>query len=137
MRVACAFLILALTAAPAVAQEQTASTSESGRGALFWSGLALGIAGVATSVIAVTAARVEDSSSGNSPENAFRACVAQKQRDPIYATNQCDALKGKNNTLLWSGVAIGALGGALMIGSTRTHAEIAPGFVRVLHTLRF
>jgi hypothetical protein len=137
MRVACAFLILTLTAAPAVAQEQTASTSESGRGALFWSGLALGVAGVTTSVIGVTAARVETTSSGNAPANTYQMCVAQKAADPIYATNQCDALKGKNNALLWSGVAISALGGALMIGSTRTHAEIAPGFVRLLHTIRF
>ena len=136
MRVACAFLILTLTAAPAVAQEQTASTSESGRGALFWSGLALGVAGVTTSVIGVTTARVETTSSGNAPDNTYQMCVAQKA-DPIYATNQCDALKGKNRTLLWSGVAMGALGGALMIGSTHTRAELAPGFVRLLHTFRF
>ena len=136
MRIACAFLILALTVAPAAAQEQAASTSQSGRGALFWSGLALGVAGVTTSVIGVTGARGETTSTGNAPTNTYQACTAQKS-DPIYATNQCDALKGRNNTLLWSGVAIGALGGALMIGSTHTHAEIAPGFVRLLHTIRF
>jgi hypothetical protein len=135
MRIACAFLILALTVAPAAAQE-AASTSQSGRGALFWSGLALGVAGVTTSVIGVTGARGETTSTGNAPTNTYQACIAQKS-DPIYATNQCDALKGRNNTLLWSGVAIGALGGALMIGSTHTHAEIAPGFVRLLHTIRF
>jgi len=126
-------------AAPALAgDEQPSSSSESGgrHKLLFWSGLALGVAGVTMSVIGVTAARVEDSSSGNSPIGAYQACVAQKA-DPIYATNNCDALKGKNRPLLWSGVAVGALGAVLLIGSTQTSAQISSGSFRLLHTIRF
>jgi hypothetical protein len=137
MKVISLFLALALAAAPALAEDRV-STSESGTShrARFWTGLALGIAGVTTSVIGVTVARVESSSSGNTPIGAYQTCVAQKS-NPIYATNDCDALKGKNRPLLWSGVAIGALGGVLMLGSTRTGAQISPGAVRVFHTIRF
>jgi hypothetical protein len=130
MRVVASCLIALFAAGPAFAEET------SGRGKLFWSGLALGVAGVTTSVLGVTVYRVEDSSSGNAPPSAFQACVAQK-RDPIYASNNCDALKGKNRPMLWSGVAIGALGAVMMIGGTRTSAEIGPGTVRVSHTIRF
>jgi hypothetical protein len=80
--------------------------------------------------------RVEDTSTGNAPSSAFRACVAQKT-DPIYAANNCDALKGKNRTLLWSGVAVGALGAVMIIGSAQTSAEVEPGGVRLLHRVRF
>ncbi len=84
----------------------------------------------------VTVARVTDTSTGNAPDNAYQTCVAQ-QANPIYATNQCDALKAKNRPLLWSGVAIGALGAVLVIGSTQTSAQISPGAVRILHTIKF
>ena len=66
----------------------------------------------------------------------YQACVAQ-QRDPVYATNTCDVLKGKNRTLLWTGVTVAALGAVLTIGGAHTHAELSPGFVRLLHTIRF
>ena len=130
MKVVASCLIALFAAAPAFAEDTP------GRGKLFWSGLALGVAGVTTSVLGVTVSRVDDSSSGNAPPSAFQACVAQK-RDPIYASNNCDALKGKNRPMLWSGVAIGALGAVMMIGSTRTSAEIGPGRLRVSHTIRF
>ena len=137
MRTLSLILAFALAAAPALAaEEEQSSSSSSHRGAMFWSGIALGIAGVATAVVGVTVARVTDTSSGNAPNNSYQACVAP-QANPVYATNDCGALKGKNRPLLWSGVAIGALGAVLVIGSTQTSAEISPGAVRLLHTIRF
>ena len=146
-------LIVVLAAAPVFAQDQPPSirssaakatvaaaaaqpSGERGRGARFWSGLGLGIAGVTTAVLGVTVTRVESSSTGNAPASTYQACVAQKT-DPIYATNHCDALKGKNVPMLVGGVVIGAAGAALMIGSTRTSAEVSPGTVRLLHRIRF
>jgi hypothetical protein len=127
-------LIALLVATPAFAQSQ--SSSEGGHGRTFWSGLALGVAGVTMSVLAVTVYRVEDSSTGNAPPGTFQACVAQ-QADPIYAGNNCDALKAKNVPLLSSGVAVGALGGVLMIRGSRTRAEVSANGFRVSHTIRF
>ncbi len=136
MRSVSMVLVLALAATPAFAQEKPAASSGEHRGAMFWSGIALGVAGVATAVAGVTVDRVGDTSSGNAPASTYQACVAQ-QRDPIYATNNCDVLKGKNRTLLWTGVTVAALGAVLTIGGARTHAELSPGFVRLLHTIRF
>jgi hypothetical protein len=138
MRTVSLLLMLALAAGPVAAQEaqSPAPSSNNGRGSLFWSGLAIGVAGVTTAVLGTTVYRVEDSSTGNAPAGAFQACIAQ-QRDPIYAGNNCDGLKAKNRALLWSGVAAGALGALLMIGNARTHAEITPGAVRLVHTVRF
>lgn len=127
-------IVLLLLTSPAFAQEP--ASSHDGRGRLFWSGLALGVAGVTASVIGATASRVDDTSTGNAPVGTYQACVAQKT-DPIYATNNCDALKGKNRGLLWGGVAAGAVGAVLMIGGTHTSAEISAGAVRVFHTIRF
>jgi len=129
-------LVLVLAAAPAFAQEKPTSTSGEHRGAMFWSGIALGAAGVATAVVGVTTNRVGNTSTGNAPAGTYEACVAQ-QRDPVYATNNCDVLKGKNRALLWTGVTVAALGAALTIGGAHTHAELSPGFVRLLHTIRF
>jgi len=124
-----------LVAGPAFAEEQPAS-SDGGRGAMFWSGLALGIAGATTATLGLTAFRVEDSSTGNAPAGTFQACVAQKA-DPIYATNQCDALKAKNLGMLWGGVAVGAAGAVLMIRGVQTSAELQPGALRVRSRIRF
>ncbi len=127
-------IVLLLVTCPAFAEEQ--STGHQGRGPLFWSGLAIGLAGVTASVLGVTAFRVDDSSTGNAPVGTYQACVAQRS-DPIYATNNCDGLKAKNRGLLWGGVAAGAVGAALMIGSTHTSAEITASGIRVVHTIRF
>jgi hypothetical protein len=131
-------LILAfvLAAAPVAAADDQSSSSSNNHRALFWSGIALGIAGVATAVAGVTVARVTDASTGNAPNSTYDACIAQKT-NPVYATNQCDGLKAKNRPLLWGGVALGALGAALVIGSTQTSAEISPGGFRLFHTIRF
>jgi hypothetical protein len=124
------------------AAEQTASKSARGsdRGhtsGLFWSGVALGIAGVTTSALGLTAFRSDDSSTGNAPKSTYAACVAQKNSDPVYATNQCGVLKGKNLKLLWGGVALGGAGAALMIGGRDTSAELSPGTIGVFHRWHF
>src|SRR5690349_1205204 len=146
MKVIALALVVALAATPAFAQPSDHPISKSvekaaaamaaeqgshdgGHGALFWSGLALGIAGVATGIVAVTTARVEDTSTGNAPPSTYQACVAQKS-DPVYATNACDGLKAKNVKVLSAGVAIGAAGAAMMIAGSRTSAEISPGTIR-------
>ena len=121
------------TAAAAAAAQQRV---EGGRSRWLWPGVALGVAGVTTAVLGATVFRVEDSSTGNAPPTAFQACVAQKT-DPVYATNNCDGLKGKNRTLLWGGAAVGALGAAMIIGSAQTSAAIGPGAIRLLHSVRF
>jgi len=135
MRAGVACLIVVLVATPALAQSPE-HTPSSSRGHLFWSGLVLGIAGVTMSVVAVTVERVEDTSTGNAPPGTFQSCMAQKA-DPIYASNNCDALKAKNVPLLWSGVAVGAVGGVLMIRGSQTRAEISTTGFRVSHTLKF
>ena len=158
MRVVSMLVAIALTASPAVAQqaqpirasiaraaqtsaEQTPPQPKAGpsakKGVLFWSGLAVGIAGVTTSALGVTALRTEDSSTGNAPAGTYLACVAQQNSSPIYATNQCDALKGKNLKLLWGGVAIGGLGAAMMIGGSRTSAHVSAGAIGIFHHLDF
>jgi hypothetical protein len=158
MRIVSMLLAIALTASPAVAQqsqpihasiekaaaaaaEQTASqpkpAASARKGVLFWSGLAVGIAGATTSALGLTAFRTEDSSTGNAPAGAYLACVAQKNSSLVYATNQCDALKGKNLKLLWGGVAIGGLGAAMMIGGSRTSADLSSGAIGIFHHLSF
>ena len=136
MRTVSIVLALALAAAPAVAQDKPAASSSGHRGPMFWSGIILGAAGVTTSVLGVTVSRVTDTSTGNAPASTYQGCVAQ-QRDPIYATNSCDALKGKNRTMLWTGVGVAAIGAALTIGGVRMHAEVSAGHVRLIHTVRF
>ena len=146
-------LVIAFAASPAIAQDQpsiqksiehaaAAAAAEqpthatAHKGTMFWSGLALGIAGATTATLGLTAFRVEDSSTGNAPAGTFQACVAQKA-DPIYAANQCDALKAKNLGMLWGGVAVGAAGAVLMIRGVQTSAELQPGALRVLSRIRF
>jgi hypothetical protein len=158
MRIVSMLLAIALTASPAVAQqsqpiqasieraaeaaaEQAASqpkpAASARKGVLFWSGLAVGVAGATTSALGLTAFRTEDNSTGNAPAGAYLACVAQKNSSPVYATNQCDGLKAKNLKLLWSGVAIGGLGAAMMIGGSRTSAELSSGAIGIFHRVSF
>jgi len=65
------------------------------------------------------------------------ACVAQRDSNPIYATNQCDALKGKNLKLLWGGVAVAGAGLSMMILGTNTSAQITRDGVGLFHRVRF
>ena len=155
MRVLAVIVVAALTASPALAQQQpihasiqkaaeaaapdgaALSRESAGKSPVFWTGLVLGIAGVTTSALGLTVFRVEDSSTGNAPTGTYQACVAQRDSIPIYATNQCDALKGKNLGLLWGGVALAGAGAALMIGSQRTSASLSPGRIGLVHRVRF
>jgi hypothetical protein len=159
MKAAALLVVMALAASPVLAQEpapiqasiakaaldvaaqtppRPASGRESkGKGGLFWSGLALGVAGVTTSVLGLTVFRTEDSSTGNAPTGTYAACVAQKNSNPIYATNQCDGLKAKNLKLLWGGVAISGVGAALMIRGSNTSAELSPTAIGFFHHWHF
>jgi hypothetical protein len=97
----------------------------------------VGVAGVTTSTLGLTALRTDHTSTGNAPDETYLACVAQKNSDPIYATNQCGALKGKNLKLLWGGVALGGAGAALMISGRHTSAELSPGTIALFHRWQF
>src|SRR5262245_40225210 len=108
-----------------------------GRGKLFWPGIAVGAAGITTAVLSATAFRIESNSAGNSPDDTFRECLAQRNSNPAYAGNDCDALKGKNTKLMWGGVALAAVGAVMTIGSAQTGAQLEPGVVRVVHRFRF
>jgi hypothetical protein len=159
MKAAALLVVIALTATPVFAQEaapihasiaraahesaepsapQSADRrSAAGGRALFWSGLALGVAGVTTSTLGLTVLRTEDSSTGNAPAGTYAACVAQKNSNPVYATNQCDALKAKNLKLLWGGVALSGVGAALMIRGSHTSADLTPTSIGLFHHLYF
>jgi hypothetical protein len=159
MRAVALLVVITLAASPAIAQQpapiragiekaaettvqQPAAEPKSGNGSgqrrgLFWSGLAVGVAGVTTSALGLTVLRTEDSSTGNAPLGTYQACVAQRNSSPIYAANQCDGLRGKNLKLLWGGVALSGLGAALMIGGLNTSAEVSAGSVGFFHRWRF
>ena len=113
------------------------SRESGGRSGLFWSGLAVGIAGVTTSALGLTVLRTEDSSTGNAPAGTYTSCVAQRDANPVYAGNQCGVLKAKNLKLLWGGVALGGVGAALMIGGLKTSAELSPDSIGLFHHVRF
>lgn len=114
-----------------------AAVDGGGRSTLFWTGLAVGLAGVTTSALGLTAFKTDQTSTGNAPDGTYRACVAQRDTDPIYASNQCDVLKGKNLKLLWGGVAIAGAGLSMMILGSDTSAEITRGGVGFFHRVRF
>jgi hypothetical protein len=127
---------VAATAADSASQSRGVEAS-GGRSKLFWSGLAIGLAGVTTSALGLTVLRTEDTSTGNAPDGTYRACVAQRNSDPVYATNQCDALKAKNLKLLWGGVAIAGAGVTMMIGGSNTRAQVTDGGIGLFHRVRF
>jgi hypothetical protein len=158
MKAAALLVVITLTATPVAAQdpapihasiaravdesaEQSSPRSEgrsaAGGRALFWSGVALGVAGVTTSALGLTALRTEDSSTGNAPAGTYAACVAQKNSSPVYATSQCDGLKGKNLKLLWGGVALSGVGAVLMIRGSHTSADLTPTSIGLFHHWHF
>jgi hypothetical protein len=125
-------------AAAATSTAGSTSAIESGGNAkLFWAGLAVGIAGATTSALGLTVFRTDATSTGNAPDGTYLACVAQRDSNPIYASNQCDGLKGKNLKLLWSGVAIAGAGMAMMIGGRDTGAQVSGGAIGLFHRVRF
>jgi len=156
MRAVCLCVAIVLTASPVFAQQQpilasidkaaamvasgkdaSAALDGGGRSKLFWSGLAVGVAGVTTSALGLTVFKTDETSTGNAPDGTYRACVAQRGSDPIYASNQCDVLKGKNLKLLWGGVAIAGAGLSMMILGTDTSAQITRGGIGLFHRVRF
>jgi hypothetical protein len=155
MRTVSALLAFVLTASPAIAEQGQATPIRDaaekavttmaaqdadrggGKGTLFWPGVALGVAGITTAILGTTVLRVEDRSAGHSPAGLYQACVTQKTSNPAYAGNDCDALKGQNVKVLWGGVALGALGAVMMIGSAHSGAELGPRVVRFVHRVRF
>ena len=157
MRAVCVLVAIALSASPVLAQQPSpirasidkaveavasakdtsAGVDRGGRSRLFWSGLVVGMAGVTTSALGLTVFRTEATSTGNAPDGTYRACVAQRDSDPIYASNQCDALKGKNLKLLWGGVAIAGAGLTMMIGGANTGAQVTGGRIGLFHRVRF
>src|SRR5262245_7690499 len=140
MKTLATLLAFTLTASPVLAQERSirdsvakaaetlaAQPAERGsRGKLFWPGVAVGAAGITTAVLAASVFRVESNSAGNSPDGTYQECVAQRNSIPAYAGNDCNALKGKNTKLMWGGVALGAVGAVMMIGSAHSGAYIEP-----------
>ena len=157
MRAVCLLVAIALSASPVLAQQpapihasiekavaavgsakgSSASIDGGGRSKLFWSGLVVSMAGVTTSALGLTVFKTDATSTGNAPDGTYRACVAQRDSDPIYASNQCDALKGKHLKLLWGGVAIAGAGLSMMILGTDTSAQITRGGVGLFHRVRF
>ena len=157
MRAVCLLVAIVLTSSPLLAQQaapirasidkaattvaadkdSTVAIDGGGRSKLFWSGLVVGIAGVTTSALGLTVLKTDQTSTGNAPDGTYRACVAQRDSDPIYASNQCDVLKGKNLKLLWGGVAIAGAGLSMMILGSDTSAEIGRGGVGLFHRVRF
>jgi hypothetical protein len=101
MRRVSMLLVLVLTAPPAFAQEKPTPSSDEHRGAMFWSGILLGAPASRRRCRRHGRPRRRDQHRQRAGWH-YQACVAQ-QRDP-YATNNCDALKGKNRALLWTGV---------------------------------
>jgi hypothetical protein len=124
-------------AVAAMAAQSARPSSGSGRGKLFWPGIIVGVAGATTSVLGLTVFRVTDSSTGGTPRATYQACVTQAATDPVYATSDCNAFKGKNLKLLWGGVAAGVVGAAMIIGGINASAEFRPGAVRLSHRIRF
>jgi len=151
MRVVTLVLACVLAAGPALAQDQPSirksmehaaaaaadPSTDTSRHPLFWSGLALAVAGATVAILGTTAFKSEDTASGNSPKGAFQGCEALTS-NPVYAANQCGVLKGPNPPMVWSGVGIAALGITLM-ALQRAHSsiEVGPGAVRVQHKVRF
>ena len=155
MRVVSLLLAITFTAIPAVAQEsgpisasiahaaRTAAertsppTSSEAKGALFWSGLVVGLAGVTTSALGLTVFRTEDTSTGNAPDGTYKACVALRDSNSTYVGNQCDGLKGKNLKLLWGGVALSGVGAILMIRGSDISADVSSGRIGLFRHWKF
>ena len=117
--------------------ETSSAATHPKRSALFWTGLAVGVAGVTTSTLGLTVLRTESTSTGNAPDATYQNCVALRDSNPVYASSQCGALKGKNLGLLWGGVAVAGAGAALMIRGHHTSAELSPGRIGLFHRWAF
>jgi len=114
-----------------------APARRAGSGVLFWSGLAVGIAGVTTSALGLTALRTEDTSTGNAPSGTYLACVAQKKQQPDLRDESMRRAEGQE-----SQAALGRRGDwrpwrRMMIGGSRTSAELSSGAIGIFHHVTF
>jgi hypothetical protein len=150
----CLFLVVVLTAGPALAQQHSgrplreaasaaavqaaaATSPPSARRPLFLTGVILGLAGGTAIVLGGTVAKTEDSTSGNTPDNGFQSCESLKS-NPVYQGNQCEVLKGPNTALVIGGAIAAAAGVTLaLIGAPHSSVTLTPGGVRVRHRLTF
>lgn len=104
---------------------------------MFVTGIVLGLAGGAAIVLGGTVARTSDSTSGNTPEGAFAGCESL-QSNPVYAGNQCGALKGPNTALVIGGAIAAAAGVTLaIIGAPNSSVVVGPGVVRFRQHISF
>lgn len=148
MKIIAGFLIVVLSSAPALAQQPVRATAEreaariaaeqTGRrhAKSLLAGAVVASAGATVAILGATAFRTERTTSGNTPPTSFAQCEALKS-NPVYAGNQCDALKGPNLAMVGSGIAVAALGATLMaIGSSRGSVQIRPNGVQFVVTSR-
>ena len=104
---------------------------------MFWTGVALGLAGGTAIILGSTVAKTADSTSGNTPNGGFDSCEALRS-NPVYAGNQCGVLKGPNTALVIGGaIAAGAGVTLALIGAPHSSVTIGPGLVRVGHRVSF
>jgi hypothetical protein len=146
-------LALLLAATPALAQQPlqdsarraasaagaaTAQPQASpGHGAKFLTGAVVASAGGAAIVLGMTAFKTADSTSGNTPEGVYDACVAQAA-NPVYRNNDCGVLKGPNTGLVVAGAAAAAAGVTLMLlGRSNNSIDLGPGGFAIRRKLTF
>jgi hypothetical protein len=149
-RPVCVLLAWLVASAPALAQqplhesarraaEQAAVTAQAGGSnrARVVGGAILAAAGGAAIVLGMTTFTTADATSGNAPEGAYDACVAQRA-NPVYRGNDCDVLKGPQKGLVIGGTVAAASGVLLMLlGQPRSSIDIGPGGFTIRRTLTF
>jgi len=121
-------------ATAAAAQPPPASPHHGGR---FVAGAIVASAGGAAIVLGLTALKTSDSTSGNTPDGVYDACVAQKA-NPVYRNNECGVLKGPNTGLVIGGAAAAAAGLTLMLlGRSNNSIDVGPGGIAIRRKLTF
>jgi hypothetical protein len=121
-------------AATAAAAQPSASTDHRAR---FLTGAIVASAGGAAIVLGLTALKTADSTSGNTPDGVYDACVAQKA-NPVYRGNDCGVLKGPNTGLVIGGAAAAAAGVTLMLlGRSNNTIDVGPGGFAIRRKLTF
>jgi len=143
-------LALVLAATPALAQQPlqesarraaTAAAAQPSAGTdhrvRFITGAIVASAGGAAIVLGMTALKTADSTSGNTPDGVYDACVAQTA-NPVYRGNDCGVLKGPNTGLVIGGAAAAAAGVTLMLlGRSNNTIDVGPGGFAIRRKLTF
>jgi hypothetical protein len=103
----------------------------------FFGGAALVAAGGTAIILGTTALKTARTTSGNTPEGVYDACVALKA-NPVYRGNACDALKGPNTGVVVGGDIVAAAGAALMmLGSSSNSIAFGPTGIALRHKVKF